>query len=168
MFLNCSSLESIPSFNMLSVTGTSLSQFASNTLVLKSLTINAPLITTLNYMFHYAFSSPTLGNTASAIFNSGRIKAIKDININCSGVNATISAAPFNTTFTNVTSIILTGLRYAVSVTVMRLDGAALDALYTSLGTAAGAQTLTVTTNHGTVDDTPSIATAKGWTVSGS
>jgi hypothetical protein len=50
----------------------------------------------------------------------------------------------------------------------MRLTGAALDALYTSLGTAAGAQTLTVTTNHGTVDDTPSIATAKGWTVSGS
>ena len=59
-------------------------------------------------------------------------------------------------------------MKYAFSVQGMRLDGTALNALYTSLGTAAGSQTLTVTTNHGTVDDTPSIATAKGWTVTGS
>jgi hypothetical protein len=70
--------------------------------------------------------------------------------------------------FTNLSSIILTGLRYAVDVSGMRLDGTALNNLYTSLGTAAGSQTITVTSNHGTVDDTPSIATAKGWTVTGS
>ena len=62
----------------------------------------------------------------------------------------------------------MTGLKYGISVQGMRLDGTALDALYTSLGTAAGVQTLTVTANHGTVDDTPSIATTKGWTVAGS
>jgi hypothetical protein len=96
------------------------------------------------------------------------VRAIKNINVNCSGVTSAPTTGPFyGTAFTNVTSIILTGLRYAVSIVSMRLDGAALDALYTSLGTAAGSQTLTVTTNHGTVDDTPSIATAKGWTVTG-
>jgi hypothetical protein len=36
------------------------------------------------------------------------------------------------------------------------------------LGTAVGSQTFTVTSNHGTVDDNPSIATAKGWTITGS
>jgi hypothetical protein len=168
MFQNCTSLEYIPSFNMLSTAGQSLSQFAANTLSLKSLTINAPLVTNINYMLYYAFSTPTLGNTASIIFNSGQIRAIKNININCSGVNAAITAAPFSNGFTNVTSIILTGLKYSMVLTSMRLDGIALDNLYTSLGTAAGVQTLTVTANHGTVDDTPSIATAKGWTVSGS
>jgi len=96
------------------------------------------------------------------------VRAIKNINVNCSGVTSAPASPFYATGFTNVASIILTGLKYAVSIIGMRLDGVALDALYTSLGTAAGAQTLTVTTNHGTVDDTPSIATAKGWTVSGS
>jgi hypothetical protein len=41
----------------------------------------------------------------------------------------------------------------------------ALNNLYTSLQTAA--RTITVTGNWGTASDNPSIATAKGWTVTG-
>jgi hypothetical protein len=47
-----------------------------------------------------------------------------------------------------------------------RLSAAALDEIYTALPTVSS-QTVTVTGNFGTPTDTPSIATAKGWTVTG-
>ena len=65
-------------------------------------------------------------------------------------------------------SVVLTGLTRGVSVASASLSSTALDALYTSLGTAAGSQTITVSGNYGTTGDDPSIATSKGWTVSGS
>ena len=65
-------------------------------------------------------------------------------------------------------SVILTGLTRGVSVAYASLSSTALDALYTSLGTAAGSQTITVSGNYGTTGDDPSIATGKGWTISGS
>jgi len=46
------------------------------------------------------------------------------------------------------------------------LSGTELDAIYTALPTATA--TITVTSNYGTSGDTPSIATAKSWTVTGS
>ena len=56
------------------------------------------------------------------------------------------------------------GISYATA----NLSAAALNNIYTKLGTAAGAQTITVTSNWGTAGDDPTIATAKGWTVAGS
>ena len=61
----------------------------------------------------------------------------------------------------------LSGTQYAISYASCVLSAAELDSIYTNLGTAAGAQTITVTGNYGTTGDTPSIATAKGWTVTG-
>jgi hypothetical protein len=52
------------------------------------------------------------------------------------------------------------------SVASTKLAGAQLDEIYTALPSVAA--TITVSTNHGTPDDTPSIATGKGWTVTGS
>jgi hypothetical protein len=65
---------------------------------------------------------------------------------------------------------VLTGLRFAPASTAVcfnqqQMNATALNALYTSLGTASGAQTLTVTSNPGKAGSTTSIATAKGWTV---
>ena len=167
MFSNCFSLESIPSFNTSSVTGSNLTSFASNTINLTSLTLSNSAITSISSLL-VTNSTPSSPGGTSFAYSDSSVRAIKNINVNCSGVTSVPTSGPFSTAFTNVTSIIMTGMKYAFSVQGMRLDGAALDALYTSLGTAAGAQTLTVTTNHGTVDDTPSIATAKGWTVTGS
>lgn len=48
-----------------------------------------------------------------------------------------------------------------------RLGAAALDEIYTALPTISS-QTVTVTGNYGTSGDTPSTATGKGWTVTGS
>lgn len=61
----------------------------------------------------------------------------------------------------------LVGVRYSITVGSL-FDAAALDALYTGLGTALGGAVITVTGNPGTTGDTPSIATGKGWTVAGS
>ena len=101
--------------------------------------------------------------TASSMFTNCTMLQV--LSINLSGV--TIIGAPFTGT-TMLRSVILTGLTRGVSVATNLLDATALDALYTSLGTAAGAQVVTVTSNPGTTSDTPSIATGKGWTVTGS
>jgi hypothetical protein len=62
----------------------------------------------------------------------------------------------------------LASLLFPASITFTvascKLSPAALDALYTSLPTVTG-KTITVTGNYGTSGHTPSIATAKGWTV---
>jgi surface protein len=177
MFVNCFSLESIPSFNMSSMSGSGLSYFAANTISLTSLTLNAPSITSFTGLLTTSGYTVNLPNGGSSLHGSGSPRAIKNVSINCSGISSapsSASGAPFGTgsVFTNITSLILTGMRYTPYTTsglsTMRLDGAALDALYTSLGTAAGAQTLILSGMHGTVDDNPSIATAKGWTITGS
>ena len=98
-----------------------------------------------------------------------------DMFYGCSSLSSveldTSSGTNFSSMFQNcssLSSVILTGCKYTVSVANGVLSGTALDALYTSLGTAAGSQTITVSGNHGTSSDDPSIATAKGWTISGS
>jgi len=55
---------------------------------------------------------------------------------------------------------------FTFSVANCKLSAAALDEIYTNLPTATG-QTITVSGNYGTTGDDPTIATAKGWTVSG-
>lgn len=92
--------------------------------------------------------------------------------------SALVSVAAWNvasgTVFTNIVntcsslqSAPFVGARFSISYTGCMLSAAALDAIYTALGTASGAQTITVTFNYGNVSDTPSIATGKGWTVTG-
>jgi surface protein len=169
MFYGCISLESVPLFNTASVVSTGFSGFAAYSLSLKSLTISTAGHTSASSLLQSNSTFPSLSGGSPFGFSGSSTRAIKNISVNCSGVTSAPTIGPFSSSgFTNVTSIIMTGMKYAFSVQGMRLDGTALDALYTSLGTAAGAQTLTVTTNHGTVGDTPSIATTKGWTVTGS
>ena len=56
--------------------------------------------------------------------------------------------------------------RFTFSVASCKLSATALDEIYTNLPIAVS-QTITVTGNYGTATDTPVIATAKGWTVTG-
>ena len=81
--------------------------------------------------------------------------------------NGTNFAAMFQNC-SSLQSAALNGTRYSIDYSNAMLSPAELDAIYTALGTAAGAQTITVTGNWGTATDNPSIATAKGWTVVGS
>ena len=65
-------------------------------------------------------------------------------------------------------SVELTGCVIDIAVNNCRLEGPALNALYASLGTPGSTRTINVTGNPGTPFDNPTIATAKGWTVTGS
>jgi hypothetical protein len=60
----------------------------------------------------------------------------------------------------------VSNIRFSHSYANSKLAGAQLDEIYTNLPTIS-AQTITVTGNWGTATDTPTIATAKGWTVTG-
>lgn len=65
-------------------------------------------------------------------------------------------------------SVTLTGINTSVDFSNCQLSGTALDAIYTNLASTGTGKTITVTGNFGTTSDTPTIATAKGWTVTGS
>lgn len=79
----------------------------------------------------------------------------------------TITAAAFAGNCYSLTKCNISGIKVSVLFTNCSMSATELDALYTSLATVSG-QTITVTGNYGTTGDNPSIATAKGWTVTGS
>jgi hypothetical protein len=64
----------------------------------------------------------------------------------------------------SLSRIINCAIPVSFSIASCKLAGAQLDEIYTALPTVVG-QTITVSSNHGLVDDTPTIASGKGWTV---
>ena len=165
MFYSCSSLQSV-TLDTGAVTNASY-MFAGCGL-LREINLNVPSATTLSFAFVECVSlrsavinSPSVIDVSYACWNCS---SLTTVSLNCSAV--TNIANLF--TPSPLQSVILTGLTRGVSVANASLSSAALDALYTSLGTAAGSQTITVSGNYGTTGDNPSIATGKGWTISGS
>jgi hypothetical protein len=61
--------------------------------------------------------------------------------------------------------MILPGLQNGFTIEGSNMGATALDAMFTSLGTANGSQTITITGNPGAATCTTSIATDKGFTV---
>ncbi len=60
-----------------------------------------------------------------------------------------------------------TGMNASFDVSNNNLDSTALDEIYTNASATGAGKTITVTANWGAANDNPSIATAKGWTVTG-
>ena len=146
MFQNCSSLSTIPLIN--TAAGTSFTSMFNGCSSLSTI----PLINTAaGTSFANMFLSCTSLRTVPAL-NTAAGTSFTNMFNGCSS----LESAP------------LAGTRYAISYASCALSSAELDAIYTGLGTAAGSQTITVTSNYGTTGDTPSIATGKGWTVTGS
>lgn len=92
--------------------------------------------------------------------------SLRELILDASALTAAIGANAFANNG-SLEKLLVTGAKYAVSAVNCQLGAAALNALFASLGTAAGAQTITVTSNYGILEAgyDPSIATAKGWTV---
>lgn len=105
--------------------------------------ISSSALTNLNQSFHYA-------------------RALEDLEItDCSGVTTTNL---FTENF-SLKRLILTGLTRGVNISNQNHDADSLNAFFTSLGTASGAQNITITGNPGASTCNQSIATTKGWTV---
>ena len=171
MFGGCYSLQSVPLFNTAAVTN--MIGVFQGCYVLKSVPLfNTAAVINMGNMFAncYSLQSAPLFNTA-AVTNMGNMFS------NCRSLqvipalsaSAGTSSSSYTNMFSNCTNlsrIKITGFKYTFSVAGCKLSATALDKLYTYLATVTG-QTITVSSNHGTVSDTPSIATAKGWTVTG-
>ena len=65
----------------------------------------------------------------------------------------------------NLEEMIVPGLQNGFTIANSNMGATALDAMFTSLGTANGAQTITITGNPGAATCTTSIATTKGFTI---
>lgn len=106
----------------------------------------------------------TTGNALTSLsgaFNGDRL--LENVNIsNCTNVTNT---ANLFTNCNSLKSVILTGLKRGFTIPPSLMDEAAFAALFTSLGTAAGAQTIVITGNITLSAPTIAIATGKGFTI---
>jgi hypothetical protein len=116
----------------------------------------------------FALQSVPLFNTASVTTMVSMFQSCFALqSVPAFDASAVTSSAGFNNMFLNnnsLSSMKATGINYTFSVANCKLSAAALDEIYTNLPTVVG-QTITVTGNWGTASHDPTIATAKGWTV---
>ena len=196
MFSGCNSLASVPFFDTSSVTN--MSSMFSNCFSLKSVPhFNTAFVTTTVGMFNgcSSLSSVPLFDTSSATSTNSMFSGCNSLasvplldtssatNMatmfsNCFSLvsvpalvtTAVSSSSGFNSMFSNCNSLArieAKDFRFTFSVQNCKLSAAALDEIYTNLPTVVG-QTITVSGNYGIAGDDPTIATAKGWTVTGS
>jgi hypothetical protein len=132
-------------------------------------TSNFPLVTTLAFHLSQCRELVNVGTfTTSASLTSlsnfalGCRKLKSLIFTQCSGVT------DFSTAFAGMTSLeilILPNATRGFTIDDCNMSATAIDALFTSLGTASGSQTINVRRNPGSATCTTSIATSKGFTV---
>lgn len=175
-FLACNGLTSFkaPSgkINSTNLTGLFNSCYALEELDLSGWDVSS--VTNMNGIFASCFSLRDLNITGwdtSAVTNATNMFAScyaleKIPAINLSAVN-TITNATFCTSSSSLTRMQATGINVSVNMQQCLLGAAALNEIYTNLSNNGAGKTITVTGNYGTTSDDPSIATAKGWTVSG-
>lgn len=171
MFSGCYALESVPLFDTSAVT--TMSSMFINCNSLKSVPLfDTSIVENMSAMFSGCASLqsvPLLDTGAVTDMNLmfGTCRALQSIP--ALDMSAATSSSSYTNMFQNCQSlsrIEATGFKYTFTVASCKLDAAALDELYGNLGTVTS-QTITVSNNVGTAADDPTIATAKGWTVTG-
>jgi len=110
-------------------------------------------------------------NTAAATNMSGMFNSCSSLSsVPALNVSAASSSANLSNMFNGCNSlsrIQAEDFRFTFSVANCKLGATELNEIYTNLPTVATTQTITVTGNHGTAGDDPTIAENKGWTVAG-
>jgi surface protein len=169
MFQNCTSLQSVPLFNTSAVANMNIMFSGCSTLQSVPL-FNTAAVTSMANMFQNCFSLQSV-----PLFNTAAVTSMANMFQNCTSLQSVpafdVSAVSSSANFTNIfnacsslSKMQATGFNFTFSLASCKLSGPQLDAIYTALPTVTG-QTITVTGNWGTASHTPSIATAKGWTV---
>ena len=171
MFSGCYSLTSVPLFNTAAVTnmGTMFNGCYSLTSVPL---FNTAAVTSMNSMFNSCYSL-----TSVPLFNTAAVTNMNSMLANCHSLTtvpalvttSVTSSSNFSSMFTTCSSLARIQAKdflWTFSVANCKLSATALNEIYTNLPTVT-AQTITITGNYGTATDDPTIATAKGWTVTG-
>jgi len=178
MFDGCTSLQSVPLFNTAAVT--SMSSMFNNCIILKSVpSFNTVAVTNMASMFAGCASLKIVPLFNTSLVNGNAFGGgMQNMFNSCYSLqkiplfitSAIISSARIGSMFSNCPSLCegrTNGIRFSISYANCKLSTAALNDIFTGLGTASGTQTITITYNPGAATCTRSIATAKGWTVTG-
>jgi len=169
MFGNCYTLASVPLFDTSACT--TFSSMFGNCYTLASVPLfNTSACTTFSNMFSgcYALTSVPLFNTSAGTNFSNMVG-------NCYALTSvplfdTSAGTTFSFMFSScpeLSSARLAGTPVSISYANCKLSAAALDDIYTGLKSGVTGQTITVTNNWGVAGDDPTIATGKGWSVTG-
>lgn len=168
MYTSCFSLLYCPNYDLPSCNNIN-SMFYQCWSMVRAPRINAPLNTTTYRLFRdcynieYVPEMPTANvtNTQEMFYNCNSLREVPAYNLS----SVTVTTNMF---FTNSSMYRakFTGLGQTFSVANCKLSANALNEIYTNLPTVTS-KTITVTGNWGTANDDPTIATAKGWTVTG-
>lgn len=166
MFNGCTSLRSVPYLDT-AVATSFASLFANNTALVDVGGFNSSKVTDFGSCFA---NCPPLQNiplmdTSRGVFFSNMFQAGGTTEI--PALNMTSSAAIGNLGSGNLRRMRATGMNASFDVSNNLLDSIALNEIYTNASATGAGKTITVTGNWGTANDTPSIATAKGWAVTG-
>jgi surface protein len=169
VFLGCFNLQSVPLLNTATVTN--MSRSFQDCLSLQSVPLfDTAAVTTMDLMF---FNCNNLQSVP--LFNTAAVTTAGSMFQNCQVlqsvpalvVSAVSSLGGFGGMFAgcnSVSRIEAKDFRFTFSVANCKLGPGQLNEIYTNLPTVSG-QTITVTGNWGTASHDPTIATAKGWTV---
>lgn len=165
MFNGCLNLQYLPQINLQN--GKSLIGMFQNCYSLKQINIAGFCGSTGGWPTNAVSSFFAECNSLRGISISG--------DINFTGLTGSAYVNVYNAMFQNCYTLEkiegLTGIQHSISFVGCHLGATALNNIYSSLAvvgaSGAGSKTITVTNNWGTVNDTPSIATSKGWTVTG-
>ncbi len=171
MFNNCRSLQSVSLPNTNAVLD--MSQMFLNCTSLQSVSLpNTGAVTDMSSMFNecrslQSVSLPDTGAVTNMSQMFGNCLSLQSVS-NLNG-NAATGSSAYSNMFSNcrsLQSISAINMKFTHSIGSLKMSATALNAYYTALPTVTS-QTLTVTGNWGVATDNPSIATAKGWTVTG-
>ena len=173
VFLGCTTLQTVPLFNIRTASAVDMSTMFNGCTTLKTVPLfNTVAVTNMSSMFQSCTTLQTV-----PLFNTSVVTATGGMFNGCitlSSVPALIttavtSSANFVNMFNNCQSLArieAKNFRFTFSVLNCKLSATSLNEIYTNLPVAVG-QTITVTGNYGTTGDDPTIAIAKGWTVTG-
>lgn len=149
MFGTCSTIKEIPSFVFSSVTNAA-SIFSGCSSLSKITALNFGATTNVSSMFNGCLS---MREIPAVTFNSSSTGGLY--------FGSVVNNCP------NLTKFAATNINATISVANCALGATELNAIYTNLSNTGTGKTITVSGNWGTASDDPTIATAKGWTVTG-
>jgi hypothetical protein len=177
MFQGCSSLQTIPAFpGSVAAVTTMLGMFqsCSSLQTIPAFPGSVAAVTTMANMFQScsslqtipAFPGSVAAVTTMANMFSGCSSLLAVPAMNLTGMTSASSLTNFIINCPSLARAPVTEARFSFSVANCKLSAAALNEIFTGLPTVTG-QTITVTGNYGInqAGYDPTIATAKGWTV---
>ena len=174
MFNGCSSLGSVPLFDTSNVTD--MGNMFSGCSSLGSVPLfDTSNVTTMRSMFDGCSS---LGSVP--LFDTSNVTDMRNMFNGCSSLveveltdcsKVTIATNMFGTTTaghaTSLERLTLPGMTRGFNLRNTKMGASALNDFFHSLGTASGSQTITITGAPGAAECDKTIATTKGWTITG-